>query len=452
MSMAASLTVRWRGVPPARPLREALGVAGISIDTGGRGAAPVATVIATARSGRVPRGPAGGERWLWVSAGAIAAAAADQAARAGAYDAIPLGAEGARAELARRLRELGDEEPPVPATPGIIAESPVARELLRRVWRAARTRMPLLLTGETGTGKEVLAGLVHRWSERRGAYIPINCAAIPNELMESELFGHTRGAFSGAVASVDGKLLAARAGTVFLDEIDDTPLSIQAKLLRVLEDGAVTRIGEAEPRPADFRLIAASNRNLLRLVDEGKFGLDFYERLAIVRLELPPLRQRRADIPAFVRHFVARFFESQGLPATVRGVSERALTALVAHDWPGNIRELRNVVYQALVAKRPGSDELLLSDVRALLDARQGSSAPDPVVSADAIRAQIAAGTFNLRRELRVLETTALAAALGRAGGRAAAAARLLGEVGRGKSADPGGTIRAMARRLGITR
>ena len=136
--------------------------------------------------------------------------------------------------------------------------------MLRQVWRVARTNMPVLLVGETGTGKEEMAALVHRWSARSGPYVPINCAAIPNELMESELFGHARGAFSGAVASVDGKLMAARGGTVFLDEIDDTPLSTQVKLLRVLEDGQVTRLGETTPQRVDFRIVAATNRDLQR--------------------------------------------------------------------------------------------------------------------------------------------------------------------------------------------
>jgi DNA-binding NtrC family response regulator len=259
-----------------------------------------------------------------------------------------------------------------------------------------------------------------------------------------------RGAFSGAVATVDGKLLSARGGTVFLDEIDDTPLSVQTKLLRVLEDGAVTRVGESQARPADFRLVAATNRDLLKLVEEDKFGLDLYERLAIVRIQLPPLRERREDIPDFVRHFIARFYDSQGLPSQVHDVSARALAALHAHGWAGNIRELRNVIYQALVGKRSGCGELLLSDVRPLLDARQSAVGPRSVVDAKAIQAQLLAGSFNLRRERRALESQALTLALEQTGGRAAAAARLLGEVGRGASSDPGGTIRAMARRLDV--
>jgi DNA-binding NtrC family response regulator len=267
--------------------------------------------------------------------------------------------------------------------------------------------------------------------------------------MESELFGHVRGAFSGAIATVDGKLLAARGGTAFLDEIDDTPPSIQAKLLRVLEDGEVTRVGETDSRPADFRLVAATNRDLLRLVDEGRFGRDLYERLAIVHIRLPTLAERRDDVPAFVRHFVARFYErNPTMSPRVTDVSRDALEALAAHPWPGNIRELRNVIYGALVSKRAGT-ELLLADVVPLLRAperRDDAEAFDQAL----LRARIGRGGFNLRQTVRALEAAALRAALDEARGNATAAARLLGEVGRGRSRDPGGTVRAMMRRLGL--
>ncbi len=442
-----TLAFPWRGVPPSAKLRAALAAADLEPVTRDPGAGPL--VVATAGARPVPS-DCGDRPWIWISATPLPPAAADQAARRGAYDMFCLDEPAATERLVKRLGELLRAETPMPDTPEIIAHSPVARKLLQRIWQAARTKMPVLLTGETGTGKEVLAGLLHRWSGRGGAYVPINCAAIPNELMESELFGHMRGAFSGAVATVDGKLLAARGGTAFLDEIDDTPLSVQTKLLRVLEDGAVTRVGEAQARPADFRLVAATNRNLLKLVEDEKFGLDLYERLAIVRIELPPLRERREDIPAFVRHFIARFYDSQGLPSQVSDVSARALSALHAHAWAGNIRELRNIIYQALVGKRAGCSELLLSDVRPLLDARQSAVGPSPIVDVKAIQTQMLAGTFNLRRERRALESQALTLALEQTGGRAAAAARLLGEVGRGASSDPGGTIRAMARRLAV--
>jgi DNA-binding NtrC family response regulator len=349
-------------------------------------------------------------------------------------------------------------EPAPPDAPHIVARSPAARTMLAQIARAARTTMPVLITGETGTGKEEAARLIHAWSGREGPWLPINCAAIPNELMESELFGHVRGAFSGAVGSVDGKLRAAAGGTVFLDEIDDTPLSTQVKLLRVLEDGEVTRVGETRGAKVDFRIVAATNRDLLGLVEKGRFGDDLYQRLAIVHLVLPPLRQRRDDIAPLARHFVETYYKRQ--PRTVRArvdaIADDAIAALLAYDWPGNVRELRNVIFQALVYKRAGR-ELLLSDLRRLLTppersagATSGAGAEASLFSAEAIRERVVRGAMNLRAEIERLEGIALRAALEHANGSPTRAARLLGEVGHGRSSDPGGTVRAMMKRLRI--
>ena len=446
------VSIGWQGPRPAAAVRERLVQAGLRLD--GRGDEGAPRVVATADARRVPAGPAG-TPWIWVCGTEIPLARAAEAIRAGAYEVLWLRERDAPARLAARLLELVAPEPAPPATPGIIAESAAARRILRQVWRAARTAMPVLITGETGTGKEVMAALIHRWSQRPGPYVPVNCAAIPNELMESELFGHIRGAFSGAVSTVDGKLLAARQGTVFLDEIDDTPLSIQAKLLRVLEDGQVTRVGETTGRQADFRIVAATNRDLHRLIAEGRFGDDLYQRLAIVRVVLPPLRERPEDIPVLARHFIARFYEREagaGGTPRVKEISERALAALSHHPWPGNIRELRNVIYQALVYKRAGQ-EILLTDLRPILSGgHEAGDAPRgrPIVDARAIEAQIDGRAFNLRREIERLERDALRVALNRAAGRPTVAARLLGEVGHGRASDPGGTVRAMMRRLDV--
>ncbi|HZN92489.1 MAG TPA: sigma 54-interacting transcriptional regulator, partial [Myxococcales bacterium] len=282
-----------------------------------------------------------------------------------------------------------------------------------------------------------------------------NCAAIPNELMESELFGHARGAFSGAVASFDGKLMAARGGTVFLDEIDDTPMPLQVKLLRVLEDRVVSRLGESVWRQVDFRILAATNRDLRPLIASGAFGPDLYERLAIVSVEIPPLRQRSEDVPTLVEHLIARFYKEEPAASArgaVRAVHPDALAALCAYPWPGNIRELRNVIFGALVYKR-GGDELLLADLPRRILAREEQpqrAGGSEVVSAEALDRRVAAGTFNLKDEVARLERLALEAALRRAGGSPTRAARYLGSVGRGKSSDPGGTVRAMMRRLGV--
>jgi two-component system response regulator GlrR len=328
-------------------------------------------------------------------------------------------------------------------------------------------------TGETGTGKEVTARLLHAWSARAAKrFVPINCAAIPNDLLESELFGYARGAFSGAVQSYDGQLAAAEGGSVFLDEVDDTPLSFQVKLLRVLEDRAVSRLGENRSRQVDFRILAATNRDLEPLIARGLFGADLYERLAIVTIRLPPLRERLEDLPALTRHMIARFYtEEPGARARheVADVSPEALAVLAAHRWPGNVRELRNVIFGALVRKRAGR-ELLASDLlrplvrrhdgigdrpaRAAGDdgapARASSGAARAGIDAEAVAAAVAAGTFNLRAAIEELERTAVTEAVTRTAGNASAAAALLGEVGRGAARDPGATVRAMMQRLGV--
>jgi transcriptional regulator with GAF, ATPase, and Fis domain len=303
----------------------------------------------------------------------------------------------------------------------------------------------VLLVGETGTGKEIMARTIHAWSARKAKpFIPINCGAIPDELMEAELFGYVRGAFSGAVHQYDGQLMAAQGGTVFLDEIDDTPLETQVKLLRVLDDHVVSRLGENEWHRVVFRLLAATNRDLSALVEEGSFGQDFYERLAIVTIRLPALRERSEDIEDLAGQFVARFVnEQQRTPITLR---PEVVRALQAYPWPGNIRELRNVVYETLVYKRAG-DEVLLSDLPARVLKKNGRRGDGSVDRAEVAR-RVRLGAMNLRQEVEALERAALEEALKIAGGNAAAAARLLGSVGRGAARDPGGTVRAMMRRL----
>ena len=438
----------WSGLAASPTLRESLATQGVELRQRGNGV----RVIATA-AGAPPPTPSGEDPWIWAIAGAAtpSLAAASEAVRRGAGDVVALDALNAAERLATRALELAAAVEPLPDLPGMVTASRRSREALRQALRAARTVMPVLLTGETGTGKEETARLIHRHSARRVPWVPINCAAIPDELMESELFGHAKGAFSGAVASVDGKLMAARGGTVFLDEIDDTPLPTQVKLLRVLEDGEVTRLGETTPRQADFRILAATNRDLAPLIARGQFGQDLYERLAIVRIELAPLRERREDIPQLAAHFLRRFAERQGEPQRVTEIDPLAMEALLAHSWPGNIRELRNVLYQALVQKERG-DVLLLANLRRLLEPPRAETvaASGPLVDPAAVTARVRAGGFDLRREVTALERAALDAALGAAAGNAAAAARLLGTVGRGQAHDPAGTVRAMRRRLGL--
>ena len=434
--------IRWVGAAsPA--LLEALSVRGVARSSD----APV-TVVHARQWSEHPR-PSG--QWVWLCPGAIGAAERRSATLAGCYAAIDTRAPGTPELLVQRVLELS-EPGPVPAQdPEVVAESAATRAVLRQVAQAARTSMPVLLTGETGTGKEVAARLLHAWSGRPGRFVPINCAAIPNELMEGELFGYARGAFSGAVRGHEGLVSAATGGTVFLDEIDDTPHALQVKLLRVLEDRVVTRLGDTTPRTVDFRLVAATNRDLHPLIESGSFGADLYERLAIVSIELPPLRERREDIPRLVEHFIERFYREE--PAAedrgrVRTVSPEAMEVLVAYRWPGNVRELRNVVFGALVGKRAGT-ELLLSDLpRRLLGARTGDGRG--VIDVAALERALGSGRFDLRAEKERLERLALEQALALSRGNAARAAELLGAVGRGEASDPGGTVRAMMRRLGL--
>jgi two-component system response regulator HydG len=445
------LRLIWSGAAAPQALRDALAERGVVTARRGAGVHVIATADATP-----PSPPSSEAPWVWAVATSAPPplAAAAEAVRRGAGDVVALDAPDAADRLAARAAELSAAPPPLPDLPGMVTASRRSRETLRQALKVARTAMPVLLTGETGTGKEETARLIHRFSGRRGPWVPINCAAIPNELMESELFGHAKGAFSGAVSSVDGRLMAARGGTVFLDEIDDTPLPTQVKLLRVLEDGEVTRLGETRPQQADFRILAATNRDLLPLIERGQFGQDLYERLAIVRIELVPLRERREDIPELAAHFLRRFAERQGEDQRVVAIDALAMEALLAHSWPGNIRELRNVLYQALVQKERG-EVLLLADLRRLLEPaprHAAETAGRPPIDPEAVAARVRAGAFDLRREVNALERAALEAALAATAGNAAAAARLLGTVGRGAARDPAGTVRAMRRRLGLRR
>jgi len=214
--------------------------------------------------------------------------------------------------------------------------------------RAAATGATILLLGESGTGKEVLARAIHGWSPRAGGpFMALNCAALPESLVEAELFGHERGAFTDAKASHQGVIERAQGGTLLLDEIGDMPLPVQAKLLRVLEDRSVTRIGGSDARGVDVRFIAASNRSLRALVREGRFREDLLFRLTVVSFQLPPLRERLQDVPLLARHFLARYAAEYN--AAVRELADSAVGRLLAHPWPGNVRELENVIQRAVI-------------------------------------------------------------------------------------------------------
>jgi DNA-binding NtrC family response regulator len=442
--------VRWEGDPPPRAVAAALADARITITRGGDSGDDPAVVFTSGR--RPPVAGRGLRRWIWASRTSIDPARARQAILGGAYAAVALDCPEGIRTLLGRLEELSVEDPPADPPAHIVADSPASRAVVAQVARVAPTSMPVLITGETGTGKEVVARLIHAWSPRQqGRFVAINCAAIPNELMEAELFGYARGAFSGAVQRYDGQLMAAAGGTVFLDEIDDTPLETQTKLLRVLEDRVVSRLGENVWHEVDFRLLAATNRDLRVLIQSGLFGDDLYERLAIVTIHLLPLRERLEDLPALARHFMQRFAREQQR-TEVLAIASDAMAALAAYPWPGNIRELRNVVYESLVYKRAGT-ELLLSDLpRRVLTRGASAQEDEKTVNRAAVARKIDRGSMSLKDEVAALQRVAIEEALKRSGGNVAHAARLLGAVGRGVSRDPGGTLRAMLRRLGEER
>jgi transcriptional regulator with PAS, ATPase and Fis domain len=411
---------------------------------GSTGPAVVRTPKAEVPSGTPPQ-------WLWVCAERPSTHVMQAAVDRGALDVVVQSVTGWEHRLLSRLEESLVEEPVIPKPKDFVAESAAAQALLRRLYEAAQTSMPVLLTGETGTGKELASRLVHQWSPRRErTFVPINCAAIPNELMEGELFGYVRGAFSGATRDYDGQLAAASGGTVFLDEIDDTPLVLQNKLLRVLEDRVISRLGENTWTKVDFRIVAATNRDLKALIAKGQFGDDLFERLATVQVVLPALRDRLDDLPTLVLQLFERYYAEDPVAAKrlrVAEITAEALEVLRAYPWPGNIRELRNVIFGALVAKRAGV-ALLVSDLPRRLWAKVDRH--EGLIDAASVTARVTSGSMNLKLELEGLERLALTAALQHASGNAAEAARLLGEVGRGTARDPGGTVRTMMKRLGV--
>jgi len=243
---------------------------------------------------------------------------------------------------------------------GIVGDSPQMRELFDRVRRIAPSRATVLILGESGTGKELIARAIHQNSPRaRRPFIPLNCASLPETLLESELFGYEKGAFTGAAGRKPGRFELADGGTLFLDEIGDIPLSMQVALLRVLETREFMRVGGSEPVRVDVRLIAATNKNLEQAVAEGAFREDLYYRLKVVSLRIPPLRERTSDIPLLVKSFLAEFAEDYGRP--VPRISSEAMERLTSYRWPGNVRELRNTIETVFLLHE--GDEIGLGDL-----------------------------------------------------------------------------------------
>jgi DNA-binding NtrC family response regulator len=286
---------------------------------------------------------------------------------------------------------------------GIVGESPLIRGVFEHIERVAPTRSTVLITGESGTGKELVARAIHARSGLRDRqFVALNMAALPSEIVEAQLFGHEKGAFTGAAERRDGVLRAARGGTVFLDEIGDLALPTQGKLLRALESHEVLPVGADRPVTADFRMIAATNQDLARLIADGRFRQDLFYRLNVFRIELPPLRDRREDIPRLVAHFVGAHTRAMGRRPP--RVANEAMKALLSYPWPGNIRELSNVLERAIILAGE-----VIEPAHLPLDLRGGNHYPT-----------------ELRPAVEEFERRHIAFALGAASGNRERAARLL--------------------------
>jgi two-component system NtrC family response regulator len=360
-----------------------------------------------------------------------------RAMRAGAYDFVakPVDLDRVQAlvdkalekvALARENRSLRREVAVADAFAEWVGGGPAAREVKALAAKVAPTRASVLILGESGTGKEVVARAIHRLSSRRdGPFVTLNCSVLNESLIESELFGHERGAFTGAVGQKTGRFELANGGTLFLDEVGDIPPSVQVKLLNVLQTGRFERVGGTRSLETDARVIAATHRDLAGRIASGEFRADLYYRLNVVTLRMPALRERVEDIPALVAHFLRKHADLA--PVGVAGASDGALAALARLPFPGNIRELENLVERALVLS--SGPMLEAADFPAGADAAAGAT--DAALSGDGLEAQVAR-----------LEHDLIARALARHDGNQSAAARELGLTER--------AVRYKMRKLGM--
>jgi two-component system response regulator PilR (NtrC family) len=298
--------------------------------------------------------------------------------------------------------------------PRLIGRSSAMQQLREMIARVGRSQAPVHIFGESGTGKELVAQLIHDSGARReGQFVPVNCGAIPTELMESELFGHKRGSFTGAVADKKGLIQSAEGGTLFLDEIADLPLHMQVKLLRVVQEKAVRAVGEAREEPVDVRILSATHRNLSDLVAEGRFREDLFYRINVIELRVPPLRERREDIPDLAELILRRL--SRRLSTEAPRLDAAALEVLQSYAFPGNVRELENVLERALTLCT--GEVIMAEHLRVRSDARPG---PEPAATA-------APSGGALGAQLEDIEREAIVKALEKTRYNKTAAAKLLG-------------------------
>jgi len=342
-----------------------------------------------------------------------------EAIKAGAYDYVlkPFSVEELEALVVRALdarpgaREM---QPPAAAEDGVVARSSAMKKILAMVAQVADAPTTVLITGETGVGKEVVARALHRSSGRRDQpFVAVNCAAIPGELLEAELFGVSKGAYTGAVKDRPGKLEIAHEGTLFLDEIGDMPAALQPKLLRVLQGGTVERLGSNATRRVDVRVVAATHRDLASLVRDGRFREDLFYRINVFPIDIPPLRERPEDVEALAVAALARLTERMGTRATL---GPEAIGRLQAYSWPGNVRELMNVVERAVILAG-GTGVIDDLELPRQIFLHRDAEAPDDG----------ALGVRPLSDAVAAAERAAIVAALERTGDNKAQAARLLG-------------------------
>jgi DNA-binding NtrC family response regulator len=320
--------------------------------------------------------------------------------------------DGALADRGAHGRPAAGDRPQIT----LIGESTALRQTIELIEQVAPTEATVLLLGESGTGKEVAARLVHGFSGRAGGpFVPVNCGAIPEGLVESELFGHTRGAFTGATDARTGRFLEATGGTLFLDEVGELPPAMQVKLLRVLQERIVWPVGDSRGRPVDARIVAATNQDLEARVRDGAFRADLYYRLNVIPIVMPPLRERKDDVAPLATHLLA---SSNARNRRSVAISEATLECLRAHDWPGNVRELENLIERLVVLDRRGRIEPndLPSSLR-----------PPGSLEREHGFAQLAAGGLSLPDQVKRFEMALVEAALRDAGGNKTRAAELLG-------------------------
>jgi len=316
-----------------------------------------------------------------------------------------------RESLRRENRALRDEIRKEHRFEDILAKSASMQDIFRTIMKIAEYKTTVLVTGESGVGKELVARAIHRRSKRSGAFVALNCGAIPENLLESELFGHKKGAFTDAVADRRGLFEEAHAGTLFLDEIGELPLGLQVKLLRVLEDEKIRRVGDSRDVQVDVRIIAATHRDLLAETKAGRFREDLFYRLNVLHVHSPPLRERREDIPLLIEHFLAR--NNARLGTSVRGLDTEARRLLFEYAWPGNVRELENTIERAMVLSE--GDIITATDL------------PERVREArDPVQMQLASGELSVKKTMRIIEEILIRRALQKTKGNRTRAAEVL--------------------------